>query len=234
MNPLLGGATSVLKRIHCYILYTMEEEEFLDTIENLENLTIEEIFSTVFFTPPTSYCTKQILPFSNDNESDTASFNFEILISLFMESMMNLETLLTVLCNNEPSEQDPDKVLDVYGIKEEYLEVPQPWFNSFGFYLKIHCDEVNTETFTKPTDHYCKVLLRDNPSDTGYFYLRKINKPFTFVLNADYVKTPNIDNIKAIFYKPKKDQNDKELMFTISFSVLNKIIVDKPLKMNEY
>jgi hypothetical protein len=205
--------------IYIILLIKIKMEEEYNPYENLQDLTVEEIFDVVFSETPTDINSRQILPYSSQYVEDAAAFNFEILITLFMESMIDLKKLLNILCGNTgQEEEEEEEKINVYEIKQEYLEIPQPWFNSFGFYLNVQGVEVITNEFIKPTDHYCKILLRDAPSDNGWFHLKKISKPYTFLLNAQYENQEKMENIKAIFFKPKKDQNDKEYMFTISFT----------------
>lgn len=187
-------------------------------------LSPEELMKTIFSDLPKSPNSLCILPYSEEIENDVASFNFEILITIFMEAIMDIERLATMLATKQkiPISFD-EKHIDVYKITADILEVPKQWFNSFGYSYIVTEEECKTKIIDYIDDYYCKIILRDNPHDTEYFNMKRIDKPYFFLLGSKYTKTNKLENIKAVFLKPKKpkDINSKEMLYTIYFFPLN-------------
>ena len=201
----------------------MEENDSAKTIDP------ESLQLMLFSGIPKPPCTYKILPYTEEGDADGASFNFEILLNMYMESVIDATRLATMLATKESILPDPDKLakekLDIYSITEAQLKIPDPWFKSIHYNIRVLTYEPNdyNELLKEKAcpQHYCKILIQDNPHDIGYFYARNIDKRFHFVLNLNYKTTNKLENITAVFTKPKKpkdpDPNNKELMFLISF-----------------
>lgn len=194
-------------------------EEYENPYEGAEEATPEKLAELIFNEPPGEPKSIVILPYTDETISDIASFNFEILISMYMEAVCDTQRLVTILQTKQgiPAEGDTP-LINVTNIKKEHLEIPIPWFKSFGYNIRVMEFKMD-DVFVDPKDQYCTVLLKTNPSDVGFFFYNKIIKPFHFLKNANYTETNKMENIKAVFKKPR-DKNipgDKETLFVVSF-----------------
>jgi hypothetical protein len=126
-----------------------------------------------------------------------------------------------MLCNKIPIEKKPVSKVDVYNVQMDHLLLPEPWFKSFG--MRISVKEYNLEEYNTIKDDmthlYCKLLLKDIPSDSTYFIMRNIDKLYHFTKCANYIETNVLENISMLFTKPKNKNNslDTEKYFVISF-----------------
>lgn len=188
-----------------------------------EEFTPEDLANYLFYELPAEPCSLKLLPYSHDMDKDAASFLFEMLITIYMEGMMEGKRLYKMLQTKTSSvPEDDDKKIDVLNLTIENLYLCEQWIKSLGF--MIYIEENNEDEYVQTAHDYCKILLRDNPNDTGFFYMKNIKKPYHFVLCAKYKPTDKIENIRALFYKPKKrnDDNDKNKVYAIKFKPLVK------------
>jgi hypothetical protein len=195
-------------------------DEYTNPYDEAAEVSTDDLVRELFSHPPKPPRSLGILPYSADAEDDIASFNFELLITVYMEAIMDIQRLITILATKktiEPSNEE--KKIDVFAITPELLEIPKVWFNSFGFSYVVTEQECVLKVTDYVPDYYCKIILRDNPHDTEYFNFKRINKPYTFLLHTDYIPTNKLEEIKAVFSKPKipKDKNSKEMLYTIYF-----------------
>lgn len=172
----------------------------MDEQDDTEFFDLDEFFVKLFSEQPTDPNTKKLLSYTDtDNNQDQATFTFEILLQLYIEAILNIDLLKEVMNKHND-----------FNSKMECLEYPQKWFNSIGYLVRLVEFDVD-DMFVKPTDHYCKVILKDNPEDAPFFVIRQILKPYHCLLNGAYVPKP-LHNIKAIMY----DERNKK-MYQIKF-----------------
>jgi hypothetical protein len=96
-----------------------------------------------------------------------------------------------------------------------------------------HVHEFNTDNSSDSkiidelglNNYYCKIILRENQEDFGVFYMKKINKPYHFLINGNFEDIKDIRDMIAIFYLPKNknDPESQRKLFTINFSPFTKI-----------
>lgn len=154
-----------------------------------------------------------ILPYSRGWDDDTASLNFEILITIYMEGLLNiLEVIKKEYAKVNGSISDNDKLnWEVYkNIELDDLKFPVPWFKSIGYNIDITeydaCDDASKEYFNtsvKP-DSYCKILLKFDPKDKLHFVRKLIVPDYTFLLCASYKQTNKLEKIYAVLSKGDK------------------------------
>jgi hypothetical protein len=179
-----------------------------------------DLAAKLFSNIPAPENSNKLLPHVDDSSDfnldnfDHNAFNFEILITIFMEGILHLSKLLDVLdgIHVDINSNNYDDDVDIFKLEISHLEILQPWFNSIGY--KLNAYEYDFDDFSE--NYYCKILLKDNPEDTGYFIYRNINIPYHFVLNSNYLHKKNINQISAVFIKPATS-NTKKKVFSISF-----------------
>jgi hypothetical protein len=143
-----------------------------------------------------------------DEAQDPNSFTFEIMITIFVEMLCSLATIV--------SEDDPyvrKKLIfsDFFDtIREKLLKasvsvhiniIEKEWLEYDSGYFKGIIDK-----------RYCKVILRDNPDENKLFdtYNVEPDMMYHMLLNPKYKKQPNLGDIVALF-------SIKENIYQISF-----------------
>lgn len=186
-----------------------------------ENFSPEELASFLYNELPVSPCSLKLLPYSVDMDNDQSSFLFEILITFYMEGIVNGHKLYEMLQSKKIVTNQTSKTINVFQITSENLLLCEPWLNSLGFMLFV--SEYNANEYTIDQSEYCKIILRDNPKDKKFFVSKKIDKPYHFIMFSNYKPTNKLENIKALFYKPKdiKKPNDFDKIYTIKFKPYN-------------
>jgi hypothetical protein len=189
-----------------------------------QEITSDKLFEIVFSELPLDPLSIGILPYIEDdnvslNDHDAMTFVFELLINIYMQAMMDIHRLSYMLANNQVVDYNSvnREKLDVYLVNSEILEIPKKWFMSFGYNIKIR--EFDSEEDVP--NYYCKILLKDNPEDLGYFYAKQLNCDFQFVLNSQYKTANRLEEINALFIKPKQKGNieDTKKYYLISFKL---------------
>lgn len=149
-----------------------------------QNLSPKEIALVLFSEEPEKPYTYQII---SDDEGDDAPYIFEILVTVLMEAF---EVLLGSLKNTNFSDFTVDHVLNL-----------NPWFNSIGFEVKIK--EYSQDKC--PTNHYCKVVVRNNESE-HIFSQKNIDETLNYhflinpiVYNENKNKTKKLDELSLLF-----------------------------------
>jgi hypothetical protein len=201
--------------------------------EQPDEFSPEKMAELIFSDLPADPVSIGLLPFNEsddiDLETDAIAFNFEILLNMYMEGIIDVERLAQMLVTKEVVEMDPErynKKIKIDEVTTDILELIKPWFVSFGYTIIV--SELEIEPNTDPIkeygieNYYCKILLRDNPEDYGVFYFKQLKTPYHFTLNAKFDSTQikSMKDMMAMFIKPKKrrDPTSKEKLFTISFS----------------
>lgn len=165
--------------------------------ESAESLTPEELAKKLFSAPPAEPCTQSILPHCDHQDNDVTSFNFEILLTIYLEGFMNM---LDALKNSEKSENE------IYNnMNSEDFNFPDPWFKSFGYSVNVvvyGSDDLDKKEFNKiKSKSYCKIILALNENDKLMFIMKNIQNRYHFILNSGYKKTNKLEEIFAVLSK---------------------------------
>ena len=166
----------------------------------MESISPEQLAKDLFNKKPGDPCSICILPYSEKYDSDVTSFNFEVLLTIYLEGFMNI--LDVIMKNKNNTEQT---MYEIYkNITIEDLEIPDPWFKSFGYSVNIR--EYNVDDFSEKIKRlsYCRILLSFDPKDKMHFIMKGINNRYTFILNNTYKQTKSLENIYAILSKDDK------------------------------
>lgn len=102
-----------------------------------------------------------------DPKDTEYSHQFEILLTILFEG-------IHYVCNLYDVENEDFDV--------EYLDELNPLFEKIGYQLcvvEVPNNELNN-------DHYCRVMLNSG-RDKGYFIMKEIDKPYTFLVNSNFV-----------------------------------------------
>lgn len=184
--------------------------EFYDKIVELSPKKIAEL---IFNEQPKDECSINILPFSDKYDADSVSFNFEILLTIFLESFMYILNVIKLQMSNEDKNGKTENEIyqNLYkNITINDLLFSEKWFNSFGYSIKIHeydlgHKNVITNYLTNIKPHsYCRILLCFNNNDMLYFITNGIAEKYHFILTSNYKKTHNIDEIYTLLINKTK------------------------------
>jgi len=183
------------------------QEELLNEVCRTRNIyTTESLAWKLLMDDSEIQTCLQTLVDSQYPDSDPCTFTFEILLTVFLEMIVN--TLkIEAMNNNEKfvfkcDAANLDNILPM--LKKKFL--------SIQYYLFVHPTDINDNNnlhinlLTKSS--YCRVIFRNNENDTRYFKVYgsnvDINKPYHMILNRSYEKTTNISNVYAVcFIKDK-------------------------------
>ncbi|ARF09363.1 hypothetical protein Catovirus_2_312 [Catovirus CTV1] len=191
-----------------------------------ENFSPEDLASFIFEELPNDPCSIKFLPYSVNMDKDETSFLFEILITIYMEGMMHGHRLYDMLRLKKSISSDPEsprQKINVYDLNKQKLELCEDWIKSLGFLTFV--EEYKASEYIFDQNEYCKILLADNPYDSKILKNKGVNKPYHFIIYAGYNPTNLLENMKAVFCKPKdpkKKPNDYDKIYTIKFKKLNK------------
>lgn len=188
----------------------------MSQIDYEEQVSPEALAKILFQQNPGKESSICILPYSKSyvENSDEASFNFEILLTIYLEGLMNLIDVIVDNKTNDVVSTQQKEANDSFEMQHEIfnnitiddLVFPDPWFKSFGY--KINVKECS---YTDKTSSYCRTLLIFDPKDRNYFINKGINKRYTFLLTVTYKPTKILDQIYTIF-------NNKNKYYKIWFS----------------
>jgi len=184
----------------------------------------EDFTNLLFSNPPQLANSVDFIVLNGDDKTDpdSTTFVFEMLLNIFIKGTIDGERLFEILKTNKPIKKTDDVTfINVYGINETQLEITKKWFYSIGYMLKV-CE--HTEPYQIQKYDYCKIYLRDNPQNKPFFTIKNIDKLYYFVLQSTYEQTNKLEDIKAIFYKPKnpQDSQDKNKVYTIGFEPIKR------------
>lgn len=116
-------------------------------------------------------------------------------IHLFIKDINNkieiFEILLTILFDGLNIMLDGLYNINHNDINNEHLEIINPWFESIGFKIIAEISNV------APPNYYCRILLNNN-DNKGYFFMKNIDKPYTFIING---KFNNYDQNGSIIFQ---------------------------------
>ncbi len=181
-----------------------------------------ELAYKLFSEPPKDYNSCEInIDLIDDTATSADAFKilFEILITIYCEGMMHFSKLIQVL-NKEDVELNQENYddIDPNEIDVQKLAILKRWFSSLGYHLFIDEDTEEEYNLIKG-NHYCKVILLNNPEDTGFFIYRNIQLPYHMMLNSSNLLDENYDlsDLYAIIKKPKHN-NEPAKIFSIRFA----------------
>lgn len=152
----------------------------------------EDIAEQVFRQPPPAEKTVQLYCESDakNGKIDTIDI-FEIFLTILMEG---------ILIRYAPVTAETLKLFN-----EESLNNLRPWLRSMGFDIKVdtYPDKCNDSIKKEYNKHYCKAILKCDPSWNTWFEIKNITKNYHFILGN---KSPCIkgrkctmDNLYCIF-----------------------------------
>lgn len=180
------------------------EDETLEAISNISapSGTPEEIAKMLFSNKPDDPCSRCIIPYSEGAEEiqtvDKVSFNFEILLTIYLEGLMNI---MDVIKQNNELVAD----MDIYNnLSMSDLKFPDPWFKSFGYSISVteygadRRREFNNKI--KPFS-YCRIILSFDPKDRTVFIMKNITKKYHFLLSSNYRPTNVMEDMYAVLTK---------------------------------
>ena len=64
--------------------------DYDNSFESLESMSPADVAQKLFQSQPGEPCSRCILPHSQSYDNDAASFNFEILLTIYLEGFMNI------------------------------------------------------------------------------------------------------------------------------------------------
>lgn len=185
--------------------------EFYDNVNKAESGSPEQLAEQLFRKKPGDSCTLCILPYSENQDNDAASFNFEILLTIYLEGLMNI---FDVIKQNYISQslKDTSKTRDdelEYKLFKNHITIddlkfPDPWFKSFGYTINItEYGPENEREFNKKIKplSYCRVLFSFDRKDKIQFLMKGISKKYTFILNGSYKPINDLEKIYATLSK---------------------------------
>ena len=165
--------------------------------ESAETLSPEELAKKLFSSPPADPCALNIIPYSENYDDDAVSFNFELLITIYLEGFMNM---LDALKNNGKSESEIYNAMNA-----EDFNFPHPWFKSFSYSINVvvyGSEEFDKKEFNKiKSKSYCKIILALNENDKLMFIMKNISNRYHFILNSGFKKTNKLEDIYAVLSK---------------------------------
>lgn len=172
-----------------------------------ETVTPESLAMKLFSKDAGTPCSNHILPYSAKTDNDTCSFMFEILLTIYLEGLMNI--LSVIKQNNDDNDDNNENDIDIdskiyKNITINDLRFPEPWFKSIGFTINIreYTDKININKIKSLS--YCRILLWVEQKDKFYFLTNKVDKKYTFLLNRGYKMVNRIEKIYAILNKDDK------------------------------
>lgn len=209
--------------------------------ENLTDSSVEDIAKFLYMKDPTEHNKIVLFPFM-PSETNTpmenheiCSYIFEMLINLYLEGVMHTIKLFKMRYTEisesemekflEDIENEKYEVLDYKNMSANHLEFFNKWFTKLGFVIRV--EQYNIKEYKElHNDHFCKIILKNDPEYTGFFIYKNINKPFHFLVNPLFNKKEKLEDIWAIFIRPycetydseqKSFDSEQEQVFRISF-----------------
>lgn len=177
---------------------------------NDEIFTPADVARRLFSEMPSAPNTKCILPQSDlyvnlNEDNDETSFNFELLLTIYMEGFMNIMEMMKPT-DSDSSKKDYEMENDIYkNVTIDDLKFPDPWFRSFGYTIVVQEYQYIPKQLDmiKPLS-YCRILLSFDPNDRIHFIMNNISTKYHFILNNTYVKTNILSKIFTLLIKEDK------------------------------
>lgn len=220
-------------------------------LNDLEENTMEDFISHIYSRIPKASCEHKVFPMAKSQEDLNDGFLFfifEMILEFYIAGIVNHEKLKTVnQAKIEGLEIDNDMIKELIknnmydeinfnNINEEFLNLPEKWINSVGFFVFIseedydsYLENMKDEEFKKEYmfgNHYCKIIFESNPKDQLYFYYKDIKKPYHYLLNnnLDKNKINKIEDIYALLIKNDNNDNKKNKVYRINFKEINNTV----------
>lgn len=154
-----------------------------------------------------------------DEENDPISFTFEILLTIFVEMISSLLTLMSEDNENVRKQLVISDFFDT--IKSKFTkasisifihEIEKEWLETDDGYFKNILDK-----------RYCKVIMRDNPEESQLFNAYNVDNDMLYhmLLNAKYKQQSNLKDVCANISSGKN-------IYQISFDFFNRQTLDVP------
>jgi hypothetical protein len=213
-------------------------------LNDLEENTMDEFISHIYSRLPKASCEHKVFPMAKSQEDLNDGFLFfifEMILEFYISGIIHhikLETINQAKTQGLEIDNDIIKELiknnlydyiDFSKVNDEFLNLPEKWMNSVGFFLfiseedyDVYLENVKDDEFTKEyiySNHYCKIILESNPKDQLYFYYKDIKKPYHYLLNNDFDKSKinKIEDIYALLIKNDNNDNKKNKVYRINF-----------------
>lgn len=160
----------------------------VDSLDNLDDNTPEQIAQQIFCAEPVDPCTITIL----GDQMHDLTYIFEILITIFMEGF---EILTGGLNQTDMSNFSVDHIVGL-----------DPWFNSLGFkiYSQVFNEKEDKDLYK---DYYCKIMIKTKLNET-FFIMKNVQKNYHFLLNGPYLEknraTKELKDLKGVFIHDNK------------------------------
>lgn len=187
----------------------MEENTMFENMDQAQSASPAELAQKIFSELPKDPGSLCILPYSQSFDNDLASFNFEILLTVYLEGLMNIMDVIKK--NNQENANQNEELLErrIYSnINIDDLMFPDPWFKSFGYTINV--TEYSKDMYRqfnnkiKPFS-YCRILLSFDLKDKLHFLMKGITTKYTFVLCANYKPCDKIEQIYAVLNNGDKN-----------------------------
>lgn len=208
-----------------------------------QELVPEELAEIIFSNLPQATNSISLLPQVNEEmnlnsgNNEYITYIFEILITIFMEGLMDSKRLLEMVINDKFIDKTENEYLNYYDINIDVLVFLEQWFKSFGYFVNIREYESNDEIDNQ--NRYCEIILKSNPHQKGLFIYKKIlDKEYHFTLNSNFnisaedrisssvgtrqyeKKSLKLENLLAKLEIPEYKENPLKI-YTISFKAIN-------------
>ena len=134
-----------------------------------------------------------------NDKLEATTIGFEILITIYMEMVINWYKLLYIMETSD----DKGFKLDLTNVTIDDLLNPfKEKIQTLGYILSI-TEFKNLQIYDEfKKKCYCRIALRGLPEDNGFFETQKKNissdKLYHFILNSNYKETTEIRNIFAV------------------------------------
>jgi hypothetical protein len=213
-------------------------------LNDLEENTMDDFISHIYSRAPKDSCEHKVFPmakFQEDLNDGFLFFIFEMILEFYISGIVHHKKLDTInQAKMQAFEIDNEKIqeliknnlyddIDFSKINEKFLNLPENWIKSVGFYVfiseedyDVYLENIKDEEFKKEYmfgNHYCKIIFEANPKDQLYFYYKNIKKPYHYLLNNNLEKTniKNIEDIYALLIKNDNNDNKKNKVYRINF-----------------
>lgn len=186
-----------------------------------EEVTTEAIIDLIFSELPKKSNSICLIPNITNNDPDETSYIFEMLVDIYMESVIDGKRLSQMLQTQKAILKEDVEHIDINDISKEVLELPELWFRSFGFTICVneHSRDVMNAIINDLPNVYYRVILRDDPTDAYYFKEHDLDKPYWYKRIAGYQQTNKLDDISIMIRKSSPKIGD-ERYYLISFNYL--------------
>jgi len=140
---------------------------------------------------------------TDDEADDPITFSFEVMITIFMELVFGI-LKLNHYAENADQEFEPD--FTKHNL-EDILPLLKHKFNELCYILSVEVidDTADNKSYIDSIvgERYCKIILRHNESDKGYFIINNDGlidpeKDYHMILNGRFKPTKNLNEVYAI------------------------------------